>query len=238
MTIKGKTVKKINISLIVLLAMGSLAYAGGDFSGTTAYEDEDTMLAEEVVPQAPAVQAMPLPIPPPPPLEDINPNGLYVGLGLSNADFKCNCVNCNDEDRTMGLMGRVGYDFNQYVGVEARGIKTNWKVDGGKVEHFGAFVKPMYPVSEDINAYALAGYGKTTTQGYLQHVNSNAFAWGLGLEYDLESDEAKVGKYDRDFDGYGDQEGGFGLFADYERLIQKSGSPDLDTFNIGVTYDF
>jgi hypothetical protein len=78
MIIKGKTVKKINISLIVLLAMGNLAYAGGDFSSTTAYEDEDTMLAEEVVPQAPAVQAIPLPIPPPP-LEDINPNGLYVG---------------------------------------------------------------------------------------------------------------------------------------------------------------
>jgi len=97
----------------------------------------------------------------------------------------------------------------------------------------------MYPISNDVNVYALGGYAKTTTDGDgRQRVDSNSFAWGAGLEYDLGSDTAKEGRYDRAFDGYGDQESGFGLFADYERLIQKSGSPDLDTINVGVTYDF
>jgi hypothetical protein len=97
----------------------------------------------------------------------------------------------------------------------------------------------MYPVSNDFNLYGLAGYAKTKTAGVTRRrVDAETFAWGGGLEYDLGSDTAKNGRYSRVFDGYGDQEHGWGLFADYERLVQKSGSPDLDTVSAGITYDF
>ncbi|HHD81978.1 MAG TPA: porin family protein, partial [Campylobacterales bacterium] len=164
----------------------------------------------------------------------------YVGLGVSAARFdpNCACPSKGDVDKTAGVIGRVGYDFNQYVGLEARGIRTNWKSDGGKIKHLGLFAKPMYPVSEDFNVYGLAGSAKTTTQGSKRRVDAQTLAWGAGLEFDLTDNKPKKGKYSRDFDGYGDQEGGWGLFADYERLVQKSGSPDLDTINFGVTYDF
>ena len=224
--------KKVNISLIAILTMSSFIYAGGDI--------EPPVFEEEVinVPVEPVVPAV-IPIVPP---QEIDVNGLYVALGLTAARFDPSCT-CTDGstaavDKTAGLIGRVGYDFNQYVGVEARGIRTNWKSDGGKIKHVGAFLKPMYPASNEVNVYALAGYAKTTTQGSLRRVDAETFAWGMGLEYDLSADVPKEGKYDREFDGYGDQEGGFGLFADYERLVQKSGSPDLDTINFGVTYDF
>ena len=203
-------------------------------------------IAEVVEEPAPViVKEVPLPTPPPVPIKDIKTNGLYVGIGISTAKFETSCKStgtgvCSKSgtDKTTGIMGRVGYDVNQYIGVEARGIRTNWKSNGGKVKHVGVFLKPMIPVGDSTNVYALAGVAKTTTQGRLQRVDSKSFAWGAGVEYDVSPDKAKDGRYNRKFDGHGDQEKGLGIFADYERLIQKSGSPDLDTVNVGVTYDF
>ena len=186
-----------------------------------------------------------VPAPPPLPIKNITTNGLYAGIGISAAKFQPNCKSvgtsvCSKSapDKTIGLMGRVGYDVNQYIGVEARGIRTNWRNHGGKIKHAGVFVKPMLPVGDSANVYALAGVAKTTTQGRLQRVDTKSFAWGVGVEYDVSQDRAKDGRYNREFDGHGDQEKGLGVFADYERLVQKSGSPDLDTVNVGLTYDF
>ncbi len=199
----------------------------------------DEPIEEEVTPPPPP------PPPPPPVVKNIKTNGLYAGIGISAAKFKTKCksvgtAQCSNStiDKTAGLMGRVGYDVNQYIGIEARGIRTNWKYDGGKVKHLGVFVKPMIPVGKQTNIYGLAGVAKTTTQGRWQHVDTKSFAWGGGIEYDVSTDRAKEGRYSREFDGHGDQEKGLGVFADYERLIQKSGSPDLDTINVGLTYDF
>ena len=236
--------KRINLSLLAIIASSNFVYAGGDIMPVELEQEVVDIPVEIPAPPPPPPPPAPPPPPPPPPppvVKDIDVNGLYVALGLTAAQFdpSCSCPGKGDRDRTAGFVGRVGYDFNEYVGLEARGIRTNWKSEGGKIKHAGAFLKPMYPVSEAINVYGLAGYAKTTTAGGArQYVNAKGLAWGAGLEYDLSSDVAKDGKYDRTFDGYGDQEGGFGLFADYERLIQKSGSPDLDTINVCVTYDF
>lgn len=228
------------IASVVLVGMSTFVQAGGDLL-PTVFETEEVVIPVE--PYVPPVKVAPTPVVVVPPvvLKEIIPLGIYVGLGLTAAryDPSCGCTTTKgDVDKTVGIIGRVGYDFNEYIGIEGRGIRTNWKSSGGKIKHAGIFVKPMYPVSNDINVYGLAGYAKTTTQGSKRRVNAETLAWGAGLEYDLGTDTAKKGKYDRDFDGYGNQEEGWGLFADYERLVQKSGSPDLDTFNVGVTYDF
>ncbi len=238
--------KKLNIVLATTVAMSSLVYAGGDIL-PSAIEYEDVYVPiepveEEVVTPTPVPVPTPTPIPvKPKAIKNIIPLGLYVGLGLTAARYEpnCGCVGTGNIDKTAGIIGRVGYDFNQFVGVEARGIRTNWKSEGGKFKHYGAFLKPIYPVSNTINVYGLAGIAKTKTEGTgRQLTDTNGFAWGAGLEYDLGADHAKEGRYSRVFDGYGDQEGGWGLFADYERLLQKSGSPDLDAISVGITYDF
>jgi len=248
--------KKSIVTSSALLVMSGFAYAGGDIL-PTVFETEEVIIPVEVyvapvpipkaivppvvvVPVAPVVVA-PVPVAKVAPvINSILPLGLYIAGGLTGAryDPSCGCPVKGDTDKTAGLIGRIGYDFNEYIGVEARGIRTNWKSNGGKIKHEGLFVKPMYPVSEDINVYGLAGYAKTTTQGSKRRVNAEALAWGLGLEYDFGTDTPKEGRYGRTFDGYGDQENGWGLFTDYERLVQKSGSPDLDTVNVGITYDF
>jgi len=247
--------KKIQLSLIALLASSSFIMAGGDIQEVTPYEVEDMAVAEievvpEIIPPAPIPVVKEVVTPPPPPVEVIPPvvvppvasvSGAYVGLGLvaSRYDTNCGCKSKKSGvDKTAGLVGRAGYDFNKYIGVEARGMITKLKDDGGTIKHAGAFVKPMYPVTNALNTYGLIGLAKTTTQGSLRRTDVSGLALGVGVEYDLSADKKKEAKYDREFDGIADQEKGFGVFADYEKLYYKSGSPKLDTVSVGVTYDF
>jgi len=174
------------------------------------------------------------------PVKNINPSGFYAGLGIAVAQYNpnCNCTGKGEKDRTSGVMARVGYDFNKYIGIEARGIRTNWNSNGGKIKHAGLFVKPMIPVGDVTNIYGLVGLAKTKTEGHLQKTDAAGLALGLGVEVDLSKDTPKEGRYGRAFDGKGNQEKGLGLFADYERMLVKSGAPDLDAVSAGVTYDF
>lgn len=239
--------KNIKLLFATLIVVGSMLHAGGELSLVTPYEVEDVVIAEETYVE-PVIEVVPEPvvivpktIPEPLPVKNINPSGFYAGLGISAAQYKSNCkTGCtgSGKDKTAGLMARVGYDFNKYVGIEARGIRTNWKSNGGKIKHAGIFVKPMIPVGDETNIYGLVGVAKTTTQGRLQRTDAEAMALGLGVEVDLSEDKPKEGRYGRAFDGKGDQEKGLGLFLDYERMVVKSGSPDLDAVSAGVTYDF
>lgn len=238
--------KNIKLSFITLIAMGSLGYAGGDFMPVTAYETEDTTMAEEVPKEAPIVvkeaPVEPAPVEPKPkPIKNIYANGFYAGLGIAAANYKTNCNSTcakSGKDKTVGVMARVGYDFNQYIGLEARGLRTEWKANGGKVKHAGIFVKPMLPVTDTTNVYGLVGLAKTATTGTLQTTNAKSLALGAGVELDLTEDHPKEGRYGRSFDGRGDQEQGVGVFVDYEKMVVKSGAPDLDAVSAGVTYDF
>ena len=248
--------KQVKLSIIAILAMGSFAYAGGDIAPVTEFETEDAALAETYVEptveeeyvapvETPAPAPAPIAVKPKPvpvvPVKNIKANGFYAGLGIAGAQYKSNCDSTcskSGKDKTVGVMARVGYDFNKYVGLEARGIRTNWKADGGKVKHAGIFVKPMYPVTDATNVYGLVGVAKTKTDGHLQKTNAETLALGAGVEVDLSADRAKEGRYNRAFDGQGDQEKGLGVFLDYERMAVKSGAPDLDAVSAGVTYDF
>ncbi len=242
--------KNIKLSLITLMALGAFAYAGGDLSVVTPYEEEDIQLAEEVyVEPEPTVvepakvveEVAPEPIIVKEPVKkDIKANGFYAGLGIAATryDTSCNCASKSGTDKVAGVMARVGYDFNKYIGIEARGLKTSWKSNGGDVEHAGLFVKPMLPVGDATNVYGLVGVAKTKTKGDLRKTNAESLALGAGIEVDLSKDTPKEGRYNRPFDGKGDQERGLGIFADYERMVVKSGAPDLDAISAGITYDF
>lgn len=244
--------KNIKLSLMTLMAMGSFSYAGGDFSVLTPYESEDTTLAEETYVEEAYVAPIIVPkkvevvetavVETPIEKKSIYANGFYAGLGIVATRYDTNCkTGCRGAgtDKTAGIIARAGYDFNKYIGLEARGIRTSISNDGGTVKHAGIFIKPMLPVGETVNIYGLVGLAKTTTQGTLQRTDAETLAMGAGVELDLSKDsEAKDGRYNRKFDGAGDQEKGVGLFVDYERMVVKSGAPDLDALSAGVTYDF
>jgi len=217
-------------------------------------EEEETYVQPEpeyiepkpVEPEPVVVAPKPVVIATPKPKKNISTNGFYAGLGITGARYRdsCNCKKgtikkkVTNRDTTYGVMAKVGYDFNQYIGIEARGLKTNWKSDGSRVEHAGIFVKPMLPVGNSSNIYGLIGTGKTKTKGSMPHADSESLALGAGVEVDLSRDIPKDGRYSREFDGHGDQEKGLGLFVDYERMVAKKHAPILDAVSAGVTYDF
>jgi len=243
--------KRIQLSILTCLLSTNFIMAGGDLLTVTPYEVEDIVAAEEievivppievVVPPIEEVILPPVAVIPIPAPADVSVSPFYVGVGLAAARYATNCGCTSSKsgvDKTAGAVVRAGYDFNKYLGIEARGLVTPLKDHGGTIKHVGAFIKPMYPVTDGLNIYGLGGIAKTTTQGSLRRTDVTGLAFGAGVEYDLSDDTRKDGKYDREFDGQADQEKGFGVFADYERLFYKKNSPDLDAVSVGVTYDF
>ena len=104
------------------------------------------------------------------PIEVIDPSPWYIGAGVVWAKLSGCDINptCDYEDVTYGAMVRGGYDYNQYVGVEARYINTflDKGPDGGTpLTHIGLFLKPQYPVSERVNVYGLLGMDIQKTSG-------------------------------------------------------------------------
>ncbi|SFV70663.1 hypothetical protein MNB_SV-3-1489 [hydrothermal vent metagenome] len=191
-----------------------------------------------VEPKPVKVESKPKPVPVVAP-KSISPSGFYAGLGITGSRYKsaCNCPKVSGVEGSVGVVARLGYDFNRYIGIEARGMKslTSSKAD---ISHTGLFIKPMAPVSDKLNLYGLVGFAKTKVTGQYQNVDAESLALGGGVEVDLSKDTPKEGRYSRNFDGQGDQEKGMGLFVDYERLVAKKDAPDLDTMSVGVTYDF
>lgn len=143
-------------------------------------------------------------------------------VGLSAAKAVC-CNHC--EDITFGFIGGLGYDFNPYIGIEGRLTRTVWEYEQQEIkQHSGIFVKPAYPISNDIQLYGLIGYAQTKT-GDDKVFGDNGLAWGAGINYYFDRDHIDSTKR-------------IGLFLDYERMLQKSDSPDLDAVNFGLTYNF
>ncbi len=168
---------------------------------------------------------------------------VYIGVGFVAGRY----LESNYEDVTYGSMLRVGYEFNQYLGLEARYIATFWDegtLYGQKLEHFGLFLKPMLIMSDNVNMYGLLGYGWTqtkTTEALNKAIDDKGFSAGIGIEYDLSTKREDYDPsvyYPEGFDGHADQEKGWGLFVDYQRLLIDSNIPDLDVVSAGVTYDF
>jgi len=184
------------------------------------------------------------------PLTPVEPVGVkkvpipvYVGVGFVSGRYYAS----NYEDVTYGTILRAGYEFNQYLGFEARYIGTYWDEGaffGQRLEHYGLFMKPMLPIGDNMNTYGLLGYGwtQTKTTGALNvGIDENGLSAGLGIEYDLSDkrdDYDPALYYAEGFDGQADQEMGWGLFVDYQRLLIKSDVADLDVVSAGVTYDF
>jgi OOP family OmpA-OmpF porin len=202
--------RNIILSVAAIAATVTMSYAGGDI--VPVYEPV-------VAPEAIQYDSVPV----------------YVGLGLNRGVYNhSKCSNCDYEDVTYGITLRAGYDINEYVGIEARYIGTFWDADelgGQELTHVGLYVKPMMAINEQLNIYGLVGYGLTTTStggnGNLAEVDDNGFAAGIGMEYDIDTEDAE-----------GSLESGFGLFVDYQRLLIKSDVPDMDVLSAGVTFDF
>lgn len=160
----------------------------------------------------------------------IKTSSWYIGIGAVWAKLTgCNLKKCSYEDVTYGGVLRVGYDYNDYLGMEVRAMKTfldEGPYGGTPLQHIGFFVKPKYIVTKQINLYALLGYAYTENlgnEGRLTYFNNDSgFSAGVGTEYKfLTNANAR-----------------WSVFIDYQRLLIKANVADLDMISFGLKYRF
>jgi opacity protein-like surface antigen len=210
--------KKFNLSLVAILATSTFSLAGGD-----------------IAPVEPVIET---------PVE-YDASAFYIGLGYGGmkAKLDTDLFNINKHSDTFNqVMFQAGYSFNEYIAIEGR---YYWGTDNSDWSHWHAwsplrsqnvsadswdiFVKPMYPVTDSFDIYALLGYGETSfdySYGESNFGDTGGFAWGLGAKYDF-SDNWSV------FVDYIDQEDG-----NLGGLVNNFIDIDFDTWSVGVTYTF
>jgi len=230
--------KKFTLSVVTVLAMSAFAMAGGD-----------------IVPVVePVVEA-------PPPAAK---TGFYVGgaISLIQNDFRSwyydydyndiyenNTMAIGNTDHIAGML-QVGYKFNPYLAVETRywiagdedwSDPVNWDETDTFTTGFdamGLYLKPMYPVMDGLDVYALLGfdimnYDLTAKNGdgspYAhRNFSDTAFSYGVGASYAVNDSFAVFVDYVRLYDDT------IQVFWNYDTFADITS----DTWNFGITYSF
>ena len=202
--------KKSVLSLVSIMALSGLVYAGGDM-GT----------AVEPVVEIPEVE--------------VNP--YYVGIGMGETSV--NDDTTSEEISATTLMLQAGYQVNDYLALEGRytfglgssdydagnlsGLGNNYD---GDLSTWGVYVKPMYPIG-DISLYALLGYGGVMLDDLAGgDAVEDGFQWGLGASYAFTEEMSVFADYVSLYDDTG---------FDYRAKLDDV---DADTWTVGLTYNF
>ena len=194
--------KNIVLSAVAVLAMSSFAVAGGDIAPV----EEPVVVVEPVVTDA----------------------GFYIGGAYGYGTMELSEIEYSHDENFNSFMLQAGYKFNSYVAVEGRYWFTSedswddWNEDFS-ADSWGIYVKPMYPVTNELDIYALLGYGDTDPEigGQGPDYDTDGFQWGLGASYDVTNNVA--------------------VFVDYVNLYDDTNDGEdltIDTINFGVTYQF
>lgn len=211
--------KKITLSLVSLLMLSGLSYAGGDIE---------------------PVESVEIPV--------VDNSAFYVGLGYGYFNQSSDNIALSGvpdmEFEANTLLFQAGYQYNQYVAVEGRYWVGLGKItqDGGlnpgdhsgDFDAWGIYVKPMYPVTEDFDIYALLGYADTSVSyASGEYWDTDGFSWGIGAQYAvtenvlLFADYVNLGTSDS-----------FDYRSDPVVISDVDADIDLYTFNVGISYKF
>ena len=207
--------KTMKLSLVSIMALGTLAYAGGDIAPVV----EEPVVVE-------------------------NNSAIYVGVGYGYFNQSVDNIALTPavadiEFDVDSILFQLGYQYNEYVAFEGRYWAGLGKInqDGGynpgdhtgTFDAWGLYVKPMYPVTDEFDVYALLGYADSSLEYNTgDNWDTDGFSWGVGAQYSVTDD--------------------FLIFADYvsmgsEDTVTMNGndvSADIDLYsvNVGVSYKF
>ena len=201
--------RKSFLSLVSIMALSGLAYAGGGEMAT----------AVEPVIEVPEIK--------------VNP--FYVGLGMGEAYVNDDAT--DEEISATTLMLQAGYQYNEYLALEGRytfglggsdydaGNLTGIGYDGD-LSTWGLYVKPKYPIG-DISLYALLGYGGIILDDLMDDdAVEHGFHWGLGARYSFTKEVSVFADYVSLYD-----DTGFDNSAELDDV-------DSDTWTVGFSYNF
>jgi len=219
---------KLKSSIIAMVALSSMSFAGGDIGGVTTFENND-MVAAEVEAVEPAPTPAPTPIvvhkevkKEPVKVEKTSsgPGGLYVGLAVSEmavrSDDRVNLFGDEKhQDQQLGVTAVIGYNFMKYLGAELRAALSVSEENAGQdnLAEYGIYLKPQYPVLDNLNIYGLLGYSAINMSDPATSTNANdnpfdgdnqGFSFGAGLDYGVTENISvftDVVNYLRDYGG-------------------------------------
>jgi len=208
---------KLTSSIVAIAALSGMSFAGGMIM-EPAYENEIVEIPVEpvVVPKKVVVE---VPKPKPVVVKPAEPSGLYIAGGLTDVAVATNnraslFKDKKGQDRQIGFTGKLGYDFMDYLGAELRGTYGIAKDNGSKFKQIGAYLKPNYNVTDEVNLYGLLGASKTNAG-----VGSDTgFSYGAGLDYGI-SDKVSV-------------------FTDVVNYMKKSNTASQWGLTLGAAYQF
>ena len=212
---------KLTQSLIAIAALSTLSFAGGDINPITVFEQEPVFVPVEAVPvPAPKAVVVAPPAVVAPIVAAAKPLGLYLAGGLTDIavrqDDKANLFSEEKrQDRQLGFTGRLGYDFMDYLGAELRGTYGIAKDNGTKFKQIGAYLKPNYDITDELNLYGLLGASKTNGAGT---GTNTGFSYGAGLDYGV-TDSISV-------------------FTDVVNYMKKSNTSSQWGLTLGAAYQF
>jgi len=238
---------KLKSSIIAMIALSSMSFAGGDIGGVTTFENNDMVSAEvEAVEPAPIetiaapVETIAAPVETiaepvetivqkevqkeEPKVEEVStgPSHFYVGVAVSDM-----VVRSDDEaykaffsekahtDRQLGVTAIIGYNFMKYLGAELRAALSVSEENAGQdnLKEYGIYLKPQYPVLDNLNLYALLGYSainmsdpatSTDAKDHPFDGDNQGFSFGMGLDYGVTENISvftDVVNYLRDYGG-------------------------------------
>lgn len=167
-------------------------------------------------------------------------SGLYIGLGYASTNIDLTIEGLSAEDQplkdsyTDSVMLQVGYDFNEFFGVEGRYYINNSAIafdyylgntplEGTyKAETLALYAKPQYDLGL-ISIYGLIGLAANdyTATNFLSPGNDTLFSWGAGAKFNVTKS--------------------LGLFVDYTdfgNTAEIVSETDLASWNVGVSYKF
>jgi len=209
--------KKITLSMIALATIGTSLMAGGDIIG-----EDTTVVIEEVK----------------------NDSSYYIGGAFSFANIDAtrtfdngNIIITNEADlgNYNAIMLQAGYNFNKYIALEGRywfGLGQTFSDYNGDsfdldIHTWGIYVKPQYPITDNIKVYGLLGYANSGEDGAaIYNTGLDGLSWGLGGSYEV-AENIEV------FIDYVD------MYNDEERYgVNNKDDIDINSWNFGVSYKF
>lgn len=201
--------KKQVLSLVSILALSGVSFAGGDIAPV-----ESVVETPVVVEQSP----------------------FYLGIGIGNASVNDN--DTPEEFESTTLMLQAGYQYSTYIALEGRytfGLDTDYSPGStnslssdynGDFSSWGLYVKPMYPIG-DFSLYALLGYGGVMLDDLAGgDAYESGFQWGVGAGYAMSENYTVFVDYVSLYDDTG---------FDYRARLDDI---DSDTWTFGVSYRF
>lgn len=210
--------KKSMISIMSVLALSSVSFAGGDI---TIAEEPEVIVPVE-----------------------IDESHFYFGVGLSSMYLKNDLS--DEEFSAKGVMLQAGYQYNNYIAIEGRYTMDVGDVEydhGNTINpdfsdyptdfsNVAIYLKPMYSI-DNFTIYGLLGYGEVgLTNIPLGGVGISAdraesgFQWGLGFDYQLGQNVSVFLDYVRMYDDIG-----------FDKRAQNA---DIvaDAWTLGISYKF